>query len=127
MLVLGMVLVCFAVAGLAVDVTRAALLRRTLQSAADAAVEVGASQIDAAHYYAAGGRSHALDADAARAAAAVALASRREVETVRLGATRRGVTVVVGGRTRTAFLRLIGIGHLRVTAEAAGEPVHGES
>lgn len=49
--VLGVALVCFAVAGIAVDGTRAFLYRRTLQNAADAAAIAGASEIDAGAYY----------------------------------------------------------------------------
>lgn len=127
LLVVGMVLVCFAVAGLAVDITRAGLLRRSLQSAADSAATAGASQLDEVQYYEMGGRSTSLHPGRARSSISAALRARRDLASVRVNASSRSVTVEVGGRLRTSFLRLIGVRHLAVRAVASAEPVLGES
>lgn len=126
LLVLGIVFVCFAVAGVAVDITRAALVRRTLQSAVDSAAIAGASQLDASSYYASGGTRARLDPSEAGEEAAAVLSTRRDIASVRAGATRDGVRIVVGARVTTSFLRIIGVRHLRVTAEANARPVLGE-
>lgn len=63
-LVLGMALLAFALSGVAVDGTRAWLYRRTLQNAADGAALAGAAELDRSAYYASGGESVVLDADA---------------------------------------------------------------
>ncbi|HEY7875369.1 MAG TPA: pilus assembly protein TadG-related protein, partial [Actinomycetota bacterium] len=75
-LVLGLALVCFAIAGLAVDGTRVFLARRTLQNAADAAATAGAGQVDAGVYYRTGGRRVVLDESSARSVASRWLARR---------------------------------------------------
>lgn len=127
LLVIGLVLVACAVTGVTVDIARAGLLRRTLQSAADAAASVGASQLDREGYYASGGSARVLDPVKARATALQALRSRRDVVPVSVTATDEEVEVAVSGIVRTSLLRLIGIGRLTVTARAAAEPVFGEA
>lgn len=126
LLVLGILVVCFAVAGVAVDITRAALLRRTLQAAADSAATAGASQLDASRYYSTGGEMARLDPSRAGEAAAAVLSTRRELGSVRAVSGAEGVRIVVGSRVRTSFLRIIGVRHLAVTAEASARPVLGE-
>lgn len=126
LLVVGVVLVCFAVAGVAVDLARASLLRRTLQSVVDTAAGVGASQLDEERYYSSGGSQARLQQRTAVGEALSILRSRREVDHLRVAADGDEVRVVVGGRIRTSFLRLVGIGHIRVRAEAAAVPVLGE-
>lgn len=126
LLVIGIALVCFASAGLAVDLTRASLLRRTLQSVADSAAAVGASQLDEERYYSSGGSDARLQRPRAVREALSILRRRGHVDNLRLSADARQVRVVVGGRVRTSFLRLIGIDHVAVRAEAAAVPVLGE-
>jgi Putative Flp pilus-assembly TadE/G-like len=60
-LVVGLALVVFAVAGLAVEGTRAFLFRRTMQNIADSSVLAAAGEIDQSRYYASGGRVLRLD------------------------------------------------------------------
>lgn len=126
LLVLGIMLVCFAVAGVAVDITRAALLRRTLQSAADSAATAGASQLDATSYYATGGTDARLDRSRAGREAAEVFSRRRDIVRLRADTSGDGVRINVGARMKTSFLRIVGITHLTVTAEAGARPVLGE-
>lgn len=125
-LVLGVLLVCLAVTGVAVDMTRAALLRRSLQSVADSAVTRGASQLDTARYYSSGGLRAGVEPDRGASAAREHLERGPHVDSMQVTATASGVRAVVWGRVRTSFLRLIGVRHLRVTARAKAEPVLGE-
>src|SRR5687768_11090793 len=67
-LVLGLALVVFSIAGLAVDGTRAFIYRRSLQNSADGAVLAAASEIDTDVYYATGGRSTRVSTDASAVA-----------------------------------------------------------
>lgn len=124
-LVLGLALVVFAVAGLAVDGTRAFLLRRTLQNAADSAALAAASTLDPSAYYSTGGGDVTLDARAARAQAAATLAQRGvgARSGVEIGATT--VRIVLRDQVPTTFLRLIGVSQLPVAVEATAEPIAG--
>jgi uncharacterized membrane protein len=122
-LVVGLALVAFAVAGVAVDGTRAWLLRRTLQNAADAAALAGAGELDQEAYYTSGGVRVALDPEAARSKAAAWLAGRGLDVMADIDADAFGVRVVVRGRLPTTFLGLVGIGRVPVAAEATAEPV----
>ena len=124
-LVLGFALICFAVAGLALDGTRAWLFRRTLQNAADAAALAGAAELDRAAYYSSAGRTIVLDASAARAAAGKWLAKRGLPVDAVVDAGADGVRVEVRGQIDTTFLRLIGVLRLPVAAVASAEPVAG--
>ena len=126
LLVIGMLLVAFAVAGVAVDIARAGLLRRTLQSSADAAASVAASELDRERYYASGGVEESLDPERARSRALITLRGRPDVRPVAITATTGEVRVSVAGRVRTSLLRVIGIRQLTVTARAVAEPVFGE-
>lgn len=121
-LVLGMALIAFAVAGLAVDGTRAWLYRRTLQNAADAAALAGAAELDRSAYYASGGRDVTLDADAASVAAG--WLSRRDA-TAHVRATDDRVVVEMRGQVTTTFLSLAGIESIDVAVRADAAPLPG--
>lgn len=124
-LVLGLAVVAFAVAGVAIDGTRAFLFRRTLQNSADAAALAGAGEVDRTAYYGSGGERILLDARAARAKAVEWLARRGLDVRAGIDADPSGVRVVLRGRLATTFLRLIGVGSVPVAAEARAEPASG--
>jgi Putative Flp pilus-assembly TadE/G-like len=124
-LVVGLVLLVFAVTGLAVDGTRAFLFRRTLQSVVDSSAVAAASEISASKYYASGGQDLQLD-------------PARATETARRWLTRRGSNLVIGVRANAdevhilargvvhpSFLALIGIRSIPVAVEAAARPLPG--
>ena len=124
-LVLGLAMLCFAIAGIAVDGTRAWLYRRTLQNAADASVLAGATELDRTSYYSSAGGTVELDPVAARAAAAEWLAKRGLPVRSLVQADTGGVRVEVRGSVDTTFLSLIGVAELPVAAEARAEPIAG--
>lgn len=126
LLLVGILLIAFAVAGVATDIARAGLLRRTLQSEADAAASAAASQLDRELYYSSGGADRYLDPGRARSRALLALDRRSGVLPLRVTATKEEVRVSVTGYVRTSLLRVIGIRRLTVTARAMAEPVFGE-
>lgn len=125
-LVLGVLLVCVAVAGVAVDMMRATLLRRSLQSVADSAVTLGASQLDTTSYYSTGGVHGGLHRERGASAAREVLERGPHVDSMQVSVTSSAVRALVSGRVETSFLRLIGVRRLTVTARAAAEPVFGE-
>jgi len=122
--VIGTALICFAVAGVAVDGTRAFLYRRTLQNAADAAALAGASEIDRSAYYA-GRNDIVLDGGRARGTAMRWLARRGLPVEADVAATPALVRVGLRARLETTWLGLVGIGELPVAAQAVAEPVSG--
>jgi uncharacterized membrane protein len=124
-LLLGLTLVCFAVAGLAVDGTRVFLAHRTLQNAADGAATAGAGEIDARSYYRSGGREFALDVSAARGAAGRWLALRGIGDDAEVGADVRAVSVTIRDHVPTSWLGLIGIDRIPVGATARARPIPG--
>jgi Flp pilus assembly protein TadG len=124
-LILGMALLAFAVAGLAVDGTRAWLLRRSLQNAADAAALAGASELDRGTYYASGGRIVTLDPASGEATAKRWLDARGTGAGTVVSATDDGVAVRVSARMQTSFLALVGITTLEVAVEADAVPIAG--
>ena len=125
-LAIGLSLVTFMVAGLAVDGTRAFIYRRTLQNAADGAALAAASEIDKALYYSSGGRRVVLDGRAARTTA-IRLLGRRGLD-VRASVVSApdSVELVIRGRIRTMFLALAGIREVPVAVAARAEPFAGE-
>lgn len=125
MLVLGLALVTFAVAGLAVDGTRAFLHRRTLQNAADSAALAAAGEIDRNLYYSSAGRAVTLDPNAAASAAGQWIRRRGINADVSLGVSRSSVDVTLTGSLPTTFLGLIGIEEINVAARATAEPEAG--
>ncbi len=112
------------VAGLVVDGGMLLAQRRALQNVADAAAAAGAMQLDESRYRASGGSEVVLDRAAAHAAAAGYLAAEDGLAyTVTAGRAR--VAVDVERRAPTAFLRVIGLGHVSIRARASAEPRHG--
>ena len=124
-LVLGIALVCFATAGLAVDGTRAFLLRRTLQNSADGASLAAAGALDKDSYYSSGGDAIVLDPVAARRTALEWLGMRGIRARANIEAERRSIAVVLRAEMPTSFLGLLGIRSISVAAEARSEPVPG--
>lgn len=124
-LALGLALLTFALAGLAVDGTRAFLLRRTLQNAADSAGLAGTGAIDTGAYYASGGTNLKLDPVAARSAALSLLRSRGIEASAAVQVDDERVMVSLRADSPTTFLRLVGISSVPVGVEAASIPVPG--
>ena len=124
-LVIGLALVVFAIAGLAVDGTRAFLFRRSLQNSADAAALAAAAELDRAAYYSSGGQTAVLEEDAARAAASKWLELRGLPLTAQVAVTPTRVEIVLRGRVPTTFLGLAGIAEIPVAARAYAAPIAG--
>jgi hypothetical protein len=125
LLAVGLSLVTFAVAGLVVDGTRAFLLRRTLQSAADGAALGGSGELDVRRYYRSGGRALELDPSDARAMAGRMLSARGVEAEVGISGTGDDLRVSIRSYVPTMFLRLVGVNRIPVAAEARAEPVEG--
>ena len=122
-LVLGLALVVFAVAGLAVDGTRAFIFRRSLQNAADAAAIAAASELDRAAYYSSGGVRLELEAASARRVAEGWL-NRRGIEArTSIGVSGGEVRILLADELRTSWLGLVGIEEIPVAVQAAARPV----
>lgn len=124
-LVLGLALVCFAIAGLAVDGTRVFLARRTLQNAADAAATAGAGELDRRAYYRSGGRAVILDPEAARRTAARWLAARGVTSDAAIAADVASVSVSLRDEVPTSWLGLVGVGEIPVAVVARSRPIAG--
>jgi uncharacterized membrane protein len=122
-LVLGLALVVFAVAGLAVDGTRAFLARRSLQNSADAAALAGAAELHVETYYASGGRTVVLDQAAARRAAAAWLGRRGLPAHAEITTEPGRIEVVIRSQTPTSFLGLVGVRAIPVAAAARAAPL----
>jgi uncharacterized membrane protein len=123
--VIGISLVVFAIAGIAVDGTQAWLYRRTLQNTADSSALAGAGELSRSIYYRSGGKVTDLDVRAAREVASQWVgASGLDVRSD-LSVDEAGVEVALRGTTATIFLGLIGIDRLPVAAEARAEPQRG--
>lgn len=122
-LAVGLAVVTFAVAGLAVDGTRAFLLRRTLQNAADAAALAGAAEVDTGAYYSSGGQRIVLDRERARREALAWLARRgvRAAASVVVGES--DVAVVLRGEAAVTLLALVGVEGIPVATQARAEPL----
>ena len=121
-LVLGLSVLAFAVAGLAVDGTRAWLLRRTLQNAADAAALAGAGELDASAFYRSGGSELELDPGRGRSTATSWLADRGVTARVAVVTTDETVTVELRGEVTTTFLGLVGVEAIPVLVRAEAAP-----
>ena len=124
-LVLGLALVTFAVAGLAVDGTRAFLHRRTLQNAADSAALAAAGEVDRDLYYSSAGRTVKLDPRAAATTAGRWLQRRGIQASATFGVSGNSIGVTLTGSLPTTFLGLVGIDQIRVAASATAEPETG--
>jgi Flp pilus assembly protein TadG len=125
-LVLGLAIVVFAVAGLAVDGTRAFIARLTLQNTADAAALAGAGELDLSGFYSSGGSELQLDAPGARALAYRYLDARGFAGEAVVDVDEASVTVVLRDEVATSLLGLVGVDALPVAAEARADPVPGE-
>ena len=124
-LVLGLALLAFAVAGLAVDGTRAWLQRRSLQNAADSAALAGAGELDRASYYASGGRSRANDPRAGKRVALQWLSRRPLDARASVTATDERVVVELREEVPTTFLALVGVRSIAVGVRADAAPMPG--
>ena len=124
-LVVGMALLAFAVAGLAVDGTRAWLLRRTLQSAADAAALAGAGALDRAGYYGSAGEDVSLDPVAGRRIALGWLARRSLDARSSVTSSEERVTVELTSDLPTTFLSIVGVRAIPVGVRADAAPMPG--
>lgn len=125
LLAIGLALVCLAVSGLAVDGTKAFLMRRTLQNAADAASLAGASELDQAAYYSSGGRRLVLEPTSARTTATRYLALRGLNAEASVEADRQGVVVSLRADVPTIFLGVVGIRRVPVAVQARAAPIPG--
>jgi uncharacterized membrane protein len=126
-LVVGLTLVVFAVAGLAVDGTRAFLFRRTLQNIADASVVAAAGEINETSYYVSGGRELQLDPARADRTARQWLAQRGIPLGFNVQVDPNGVTVTARGELKSTFLSLVGIDRIPVSVEASARPIGGSA
>jgi Putative Flp pilus-assembly TadE/G-like len=122
-LTLGIFLVVFGVVAFAVDGTRAFVMRRTLQNAADAAVLAGASELDRTIYYESGGARIELDPKASEEVARSYLAHRGIDAKPRITVTQRAIRVELRGSLQATFLNVIGVRNIPVTAAAEAEPL----
>ncbi len=124
-LAVGLAVVTFAVAGLAVDGTRAFLLRRTLQNAADAAALAGAAALDTGAYYSSGGQRIVLDREGARREALAWLSRRGVRATASVVVGESNVSVILRGEAAVTFLALVGLESVPVATQARAEPMPG--
>ena len=124
-LALGLLIVVLAVVGLATDMTRLFLARRSLQSVADAASMHAATRLDESALYASSGAEVTVIPGRARDAAlrVIALRGLRAEPSVSVRGSR--VTVSLRGSIGTTFLRLLGIEKLPVAVTSTGIPVEG--
>ena len=117
-LTIGMMLVVLAVGGLAIDGTRALLLRRSLQHSVDGASTAAAAEINKSAYYKSGGTIVVLRPERARRVASLVL-SRRGLQAIRyVDADEHSVSVRMVTEMETALLKIVGISRITVGAEA---------
>ena len=121
-LAIGLTLVVFTVAGLAVDGTRAFIARRSLQNLADGIAVSSASELNTNMYYQSGGANVVVDPERAERTAAQIMRDRGLQTTVRFVADADGVEVLLVGETQTTWLRLVGIESIPVSATSRAEP-----
>jgi Flp pilus assembly protein TadG len=126
-LVLGLALVVLAVAGVAVDGTRAFLARLTLQNAADSAALAGAGELDEGALYSSGGRSVVLDPLRARRVAEAWLTRRGVPARAVVVIDEDSVVIALRSSVATTFLGLVGISTIPVAAEATARAVAGNA
>ncbi|HET7482581.1 MAG TPA: pilus assembly protein TadG-related protein [Actinomycetota bacterium] len=121
-LVIGVVLVLFAVSGLAIDGTRVFIERRALQNLGDAAARAAAGTVDVGRYYRSGGTEVALDPAGAREAAMSMLSQRGMTGDAAVSGSPDFVTVRLRSSVPTTFLRLVGIDAIPVGIVASARP-----
>lgn len=115
----------FSVIGLVIDAGVAFSARRELQNVADSAARAGAMQIDQQVYRESAGGNIVLDVGAARQVAAEYVASQGVGVDASILAEQRRVVVRVSRDAPTSFLRLFGVGTVRISATATAEVRHG--
>ena len=113
-----------AVAGLIADGGMVLAQRRDLQNVADAAAAAGAMQLDESAYRSSGGADVSLDESAAHSAAVGYLSAESGIHYA-VTATEDRVDVEVSRSAATAFLRVLGINGVTISARASAEPRHG--
>lgn len=122
---LGLAMMSLAIAGLAVDGTKAFLLRRTLQNAADSATLAASGEVSRSELYGSGGRALALSPDDAARTARNYLALRSIDARVAIEVDDDDVRLVVRGSADTLFLALVGISDVPVAVESNASPISG--
>lgn len=115
----------FAIIGLAIDGGVVFSARRELQSVADSAARAGAMQVDQQAYRESAGANVVLDEGAARQVAAEYVASQGPGVSAVISAEPKQVTVQVSRDTPTSFLRLVGVGTVRISATAPAQVRYG--
>lgn len=113
-----------AVAGLVADGGLVLVQRRDLQNQADAAAAAGAMQVDEAAYRASGGTVLVLHPSAAQMAA-IAYLMGEDGTDYAVHADGQHVEVAVARQASTAFLRVLGIEHVEISARSVAEPRFG--
>ena len=123
---LGLALISLVMAGLAVDGTKAFLLRRTLQNAADSASLASAGEIDRDAFYGSDGKTlELLPEEAARTARRYLLL--RGIDARMSFEVEEGdVSIVLRGSSDTLFLALVGISEVPVAVESNASAIPGE-
>jgi Flp pilus assembly protein TadG len=121
-----------AMAGLAIDGALLLTARRELQSAVDGAARAGATRLDMDALRASGGTEVRLDRTRAEQVSLSYLDESlvhdvgwQTAPAVRAIATATRVHVVVEGRLRTAFLRIVGMNDVLVGASADADIQYG--
>lgn len=123
---LGLAIVSLAIAGLAVDGTKAFLMRRTLQNAADSATLAGTGELSRADYYGSKGQEVALSVGDAARTARDYLHLRSVDARVSIEVVDDDVRLILRGASETLFLALIGISEVPVAVESNASAVAGE-
>lgn len=114
-----------AVIGLAIDGGITFDARRGLQNVADGAARAGATRLDLRTLRATGGQTVALDPQGAREAASAYLAQQPRDIQASVTASQREVVVRATREIPTAFLRIVGINTVRISATAPAQVRHG--
>lgn len=112
------------VVGLAIDGGVVFNARRELQNAADSAARAGAMQVDVRVYRETAGARVVLDEPRARQVAAEYVGRQASLAATIVVEPRR-VVVEVSRDVPTSFLRLVGVGTVRIGATAPAEVRHG--
>ena len=123
-MVAGLALVSLAVAGFAIDATRAFLFRRTLQNGADSSALAGASELDIGAFRA-GGRAVLLAEQAAEDVARSFVRRRALPVSAHVEVDADTVQVLLRGKMPTTLLGLVGIQVITVSAVAEAAPFEG--
>lgn len=111
--------------GLAIDGGIAFDARRSLQNLADGAARAGATRLDVQALRASNGSSVVLDPGEARQAATAYLAAQAPGVDAAVNASAQQVVVHVSRQVPTAFLRIVGMSAMHITATAPAEVRYG--